>query len=115
MGSLPGESTDEGEWRGCCRATNGGCQMRKHLTSSSRLRGAVRSAKRQATSAEVAIPLGEPTGTLPTKSESVIVGYYALKKRVASGASLRITRCEKEVKRWQGTTERTGRVSATRT
>ena len=113
MGSLPRESPGKGEGRGGSRATNGGCQMRKHLTSSSRLRGAVRSAKRQATSAEVAIPggpLGEPTGTLPTKSESVIVGYYALKKRVASEASLRTTRCEKEVKRWQGTTERTGRV-----
>ncbi len=53
-------------------------------------------------------PLGEPTCTLPTKSESVVVGYYALKKRVSSGASVRKMKREKEVKRWQETTERTG-------
>lgn len=82
-----------------------------HLTASSRLRGEERSAKRQKASAEAAnpgSPLGEPTCTLPTKSESVVVGYYALKKRVSSGASVRKMKREKEVKRWQETTERTG-------
>ena len=113
MGSLPGESPGEGEGRGGSRATNGGCQMWKHLTSSSRLRGEERSAKRQKASAEAAnpgSPLGEPTCTLPTKSESVIVGYYALKKRVSPGTLVRKTKREKEVRRWQETTERTGQA-----
>lgn len=85
-----------------------------HLTASSRLRGEERSAKRQKASAEAAnpgSPLGEPTCTLPTKSESVVVGYYALKKRVSSGASVRKMKREKEVKRWQETTERTGEAA----
>ena len=56
-------------------------------------------------------PLGEPTCTLPTKSESVIVGYYALKKRVSSGTLVRKTKREKEVRRWQETTERTGEAA----
>ena len=55
-------------------------------------------------------PLGESTCTLPTKSESVIVGYYALKKRVSSGTLVRKTKREKEVRRWQETTERTGQA-----
>ena len=84
-----------------------------HLTVSSRLRGEERSAKRQKASAEAAnpgSPLGESTCTLPTKSESVIVGYYALKKRVSSGTLVRKTKREKEVRRWQETTERTGQA-----
>ena len=56
-------------------------------------------------------PLGEPTCTLPTKSESVVVGYYALKKRVSSGASVRKTNRKKGMRRWQETTERTGEAA----
>ena len=45
-----------------------------------RLRAPRASRKRRQTSAEAAHPLGEPTGTLQPKDESVIVGYYTLQK-----------------------------------
>lgn len=92
--------------------TGNGCGMgMKHLLPVMPFEQSGTLSQTAAASAEAAIPgspLGEPTCTLPTKSESVIVGYYALKKRVSSGASVRTTKREKEAKRWQETTERTG-------
>ena len=92
--------------------TGNGCGMgMKHLLPVMPFEQSGTLRQTAAASAEAATPgspLGEPTCTLPTKSESVVVGYYALKKRVSSGASVRKMKREKEVKRWQETTERTG-------
>ena len=72
--------------------TGNGCGMgMKHLLPVMPFEQSGTLRQTAAASAEAATPgspLGEPTCTLPMKSESVVVGYYALKKRVSPGAYL---------------------------